>query len=221
MIPDRKNPPPPSKSELQQFTRHVVCADSTECSKVGRFLFTILKITFLSSKLKNKNIISISEFVHTFKGVRILMTYVLFLLYSDFCSSDIFQLGGNVVDAAIATMFCNGVVDVESMGIGGGFIMNIYKDRKFYTLNAKEVAPLAATPNMFKTQKEYELGAQAIGVPGEVKGYWELYKKLGSKKIPWKSLIEPALRICENGMKLSNYTHRCIEPHHHKDPLLK
>ena len=30
------------------------------------------------------------------------------------------------VDAALATLFCNGVVHSQSMGIGGGFIMTIY-----------------------------------------------------------------------------------------------
>ena len=35
-------------------------------------------------------------------------------------------MGGNAVDSAIATMYCNTVVNSQSMGIGGGFIMTIY-----------------------------------------------------------------------------------------------
>lgn len=56
-----------------------------------------------------------------------------------------------MVDAAIATMFCNGIVNMQSMGLGGGFLMTIYtRDTKeALTLNAREVAPLHATPNMY------------------------------------------------------------------------
>lgn len=43
------------------------------------------------------------------------------------------------------------------MGIGGGFIMNIWlhAENKSITLNAKETAPLAATKDMFKTPEAY------------------------------------------------------------------
>lgn len=93
------------------------------------------------------------------------------------------------------------------MGIGGGFVANIYihSERKAYTLNAKEVAPLAATEDMFKTAEEYLRSARTVAVPGEVKGYWELHKKYGSK--PWKELVEPSIKLCENGMKLTQHMH--------------
>lgn len=54
-------------------------------------------------------------------------------------------------------MLCNGISTAQSMGIGGGFLMNIWlhAENKSVTLNAKEVAPLAATKDMFKTPEEY------------------------------------------------------------------
>lgn len=151
-------------------------------------------------------------------------------------NSDIFEAGGNVVDATIATMLCSGITTAQSMGIGGGFLMNIWfqDKKKSVTLNAKEVAPLAATKDMFKTTEEYSDGPLTIAVPGEVKGivcdsnsvlsrihhylsaclcrwlnfhfakgYWELHKKYGS--MPWKSLVEPSIKVCENGFKLTQH----------------
>ena len=49
------------------------------------------------------------------------------------------RINGTAVDAAIATLFCAGVVNPMSMGIGGGFIMTVYDraEGKATTLMAK------------------------------------------------------------------------------------
>ena len=59
--------------------------------------------------------------------------------------------GGTAVDAVIATLFCNGVFNPHSMGVGGGFLMTLYlKERgEVVTLNARETAPAASNPNMY------------------------------------------------------------------------
>jgi gamma-glutamyltranspeptidase/glutathione hydrolase/leukotriene-C4 hydrolase len=64
---------------------------------------------------------------------------------------DILLKNGSAVEAAIAALFCEGVVCVQSMGLGGGFLMTIYKrgTGEVRTLNAREVAPKAANKTMF------------------------------------------------------------------------
>jgi gamma-glutamyltranspeptidase/glutathione hydrolase/leukotriene-C4 hydrolase len=59
------------------------------------------------------------------------------------------------VDAAIASMVCNGAVHSHSNGIGGGFFMTIYKKatKEVKFLNAREKAPSYATKDMFKNPK--------------------------------------------------------------------
>jgi len=44
----------------------------------------------------------------------------------DVCVSDVLRENGSAVDAAIAALFCLGVHDVQSAGIGGGFHMVVY-----------------------------------------------------------------------------------------------
>ena len=59
--------------------------------------------------------------------------------------------GGNAVDAAVAVIFCMGLAHPESAGIGGGFLMTVYNSTSGQSrcLNAREVAPLAASRDMF------------------------------------------------------------------------
>lgn len=63
----------------------------------------------------------------------------------------ILSKNGSAVDAAIAAMFCNGLLNQQSMGLGGGFFMTVFikDEEKAYTLNARETAPAAATADMF------------------------------------------------------------------------
>lgn len=89
--------------------------------------------------------------------------------------------------------------------------MNIYvhAERKSYTINSKEVAPLAATPTMFKTQEDYKDSGLAIAVPGEVRGYWEVHKRFGS--LPWKSLVEPTIKLCEDGFNMTKHMRDALD----------
>lgn len=58
---------------------------------------------------------------------------------------------GSAVDAALAACICNGLINFQSMGFGGGFVMTIYKKDKneAMVLNAKDTAPGAAHARMF------------------------------------------------------------------------
>ena len=81
---------------------------------------------------------------------------------------------GSAVDAAIAALFCDSLHQSSNMGPGGGFFMTIYQKStgKVDILNAREMAPSAATEDMFhgdpnlslygKKTLKFQLGIQNL-----------------------------------------------------------
>ncbi|KAK9504403.1 hypothetical protein O3M35_010743 [Rhynocoris fuscipes] len=139
---------------------------------------------------------------------------------------NIMRDGGSAVDAAIAALFCNGIVNSHSMGLGGGFMMVIYdrKREKVESLIARETAPSAAHEDMFSNtstdcENNYQpsrTGALAVGVPGELRGYWEAWKKHG--KLKWNELVTPALKLCRDGYPLMKHQYDMLS--FRKDAIL-
>lgn len=63
----------------------------------------------------------------------------------------ILEKNGSAVDAALAALICNGLVNMQSLGLGGGLMMTIYQrsTRRALILNARDRAPLAANSTMY------------------------------------------------------------------------
>lgn len=107
--------------------------------------------------------------------------------------------GGNAVDAAIAVALCLGVVSPFASGIGGGGFMLIHnattKTQTF--LDFREVAPLAATPDMFNNNPNGSIsGGTSIAVPGELMGLWEAWSQFGNST--WESLFIPSIALAKS-----------------------
>ena len=73
---------------------------------------------------------------------------------NDKCSeigNDTLNSNGSAVDAAIAAMFCLGVINMHSSGVGGGGVMLVYirKFKKAKVIDFRETAPAATTSDMF------------------------------------------------------------------------
>lgn len=41
-------------------------------------------------------------------------------------------------------------------------------------------------------------GGMAIGIPGEIAGYWKAHKQYG--RLPWSALFKPAIDMCNEGI---------------------
>ena len=69
---------------------------------------------------------------------------------------EILNANGSAVDAAIAAMFCLGVISMHSSGIGGGGIMLVYNRslQEATVIDFRETAPARAHRDMFKDNEK-------------------------------------------------------------------
>ncbi|XP_048589503.1 glutathione hydrolase 1 proenzyme isoform X2 [Nematostella vectensis] len=114
---------------------------------------------------------------------------------------DILKKQGSAVDAAIASSFCIGVINMHSAGVGGGGFMLVYDKSSDVseTMDYREEAPSGASQDMFKNKSSL-VGGLATGVPGEVKGLYEAYRKYG--KLQWRELLQPSIDLASKGFPL-------------------
>ena len=126
---------------------------------------------------------------------------------------DIMKRGGNAVDAAIAVAFALAVTHPAAGNLGGGgFMMIRLKDGRSTAIDYREMAPAAATRNIYLDKNGNVIsgeggsieGYRAAGVPGTVRGMELALKKYGSGKLTWTQLIEPARRLAANGFTVTN-----------------
>lgn len=114
--------------------------------------------------------------------------------------------GGNAVDAAVATSFALSVVRPASCGIGGGGFMVIWKakEQQVYALDYREVAPGAATPEMYlKSPNASRRGPLAVAVPGTVAGLCAVLKEHGTLDLP--TVLAPAIELAREGYLIDEH----------------
>jgi gamma-glutamyltranspeptidase/glutathione hydrolase len=127
--------------------------------------------------------------------------------------------GGNAVDAAIAVAFALAVTHPAAGNLGGGgFMMIRLKDGRTTAIDYREMAPAAATHNIYLDKNGNVIqgeggsieGYRAAGVPGTVRGMELALKKYGSGKLSWSQLIEPARRLAADGFTVTRTLARSL-----------
>lgn len=129
---------------------------------------------------------------------------------------EILEKGGNAVDAAVVTAMAISVVEPFSAGIGGGgfLLLRIGDTNQIVALDFRERAPLKANSRLYLDTAGQVIprasidGHRAVAVPGTVAGLWAVHQKYG--RLPWQTLLEPAIQLAEEGFVVSDRTHRII-----------
>ena len=118
-------------------------------------------------------------------------------------AAEILRQGGNAIDAAVALGFALSVTWPEAGNIGGGGYMVVrLADGRTETLDFREIAPLAATRDMYLDEKgnltdRSVVGHLASGVPGSVAGLSAALARYGTMSLA--QVMAPAIRLAGSG----------------------
>lgn len=138
----------------------------------------------------------------------------------------VLQAGGSAIDAAIAVQMVLTLVEPQSSGIGGGSFVLHHDGQKVEAYDGRESAPASATDKLFLDAQskplpfiEGVLSGLSVGVPGTLSVLELAHKEHG--KLPWATLMQPAIQLAEQGFKLSPHLHRALlsENFLMKDPV--
>ena len=129
--------------------------------------------------------------------------------------AQVLRAGGTAVDAAVATAFALAVTFPSAGNIGGGgFLVHRPASGEAVAYDFREMAPPGSSADMFLRNGTYDsnlhhLSHLAVGVPGTVAGLHLAWSDQG--KLPWKRLVEPAIKLARDGFPVSNDLARSLE----------
>ncbi|MBQ3585753.1 MAG: gamma-glutamyltransferase [Synergistaceae bacterium] len=127
---------------------------------------------------------------------------------ADMAGQLILDSGGNAIDAAVAVGYALAVVHPQAGNIGGGGFAIIHTaDGKDYALDFREIAPGAATRDMYLDDKGNVIPGEstgtykAAGIPGTVAGMSAMLERFGTKTL--SEVMATAIELAEKGYILS------------------
>ncbi|MBL3574331.1 gamma-glutamyltransferase [Rhodovulum sulfidophilum] len=124
--------------------------------------------------------------------------------------AEILAQGGSAADAMVAVQTVLGLVEPQSSGLGGGAFLLWYdaETGELTTLDGRETAPLAATPQLFQTPEGEPLafydavvGGRSVGTPGTPILMEEAHRRWG--RIAWPDLFDAGIGLAEGGFQVS------------------
>ena len=118
---------------------------------------------------------------------------------------EVLRQGGNAFDAAVAVSAALSVVEPISSGIGGGgfFLLHDARSGKRVFVDAREVAPAAATAAVFLDadgeldRDRAQNGPWSAGIPGLPAGLVHVSRNYG--RLPLSVTLAPAIRLAREG----------------------
>ena len=130
---------------------------------------------------------------------------------------EILARGGNAFDAAVAVSAALAVVEPNGSGPGGGgfYLLHRASDGRQVVVDAREVAPAAATPDMFLDADGNPVEglstrhAKGAAIPGAPAGWQRLADTYG--RLPLAESLAPAIRLAREGFVLTESMSKDLE----------
>ncbi|MGI9291837.1 MAG: gamma-glutamyltransferase family protein [Gammaproteobacteria bacterium] len=117
---------------------------------------------------------------------------------------DVLNLGGNAVDAGVAAVLVEGVVNPHMHGPAGECpILIAGPDTEVTAVNGNTCAPAAATPEAYLERGFTDMpssGLLAAGVPASLSALITALHRFGT--LPFHVLVEPAAELARNGFAM-------------------
>ncbi len=118
---------------------------------------------------------------------------------------EVLRDGGNAFDAAVAVSAALAVVEPHSSGLGGGgfFLLYLADEDRYVFVDAREVAPGAASPSTYLDDAGQPVRAAALngplaaGIPGLAAGWQHVVDRYG--RLPLARSLQSAIRYAEDG----------------------
>ncbi|MFW5966219.1 MAG: gamma-glutamyltransferase [Persicimonas sp.] len=132
--------------------------------------------------------------------------------------AEVLSEGGNAVDAGVASLLANGVLNPHASGLGGGgfCLYRAADDDQVEVLDFRERAPEDSTEDMYvvdgKVDRKRQLrGGLAIGVPGEPAGLWVLQNRHG--ELTWSETVDPSVELAAEGYPVGELLEERLDKH--------
>jgi gamma-glutamyltranspeptidase/glutathione hydrolase len=128
---------------------------------------------------------------------------------------EVLEAGGNAFDAAVTVAATLNVVEPMMSGVGGFGVILLYDAKKgtVHCLDASGRFPAATDADVFRAPTANYLqnrkGAKAVSTPGNANAWEALAKEYG--KLPWKRLLEPAIKLADDGFIIGTRTAQHIQ----------
>ncbi|MBT9455176.1 MAG: gamma-glutamyltransferase family protein [Burkholderiaceae bacterium] len=128
----------------------------------------------------------------------------------------VLRAGGSALDAAVAVQMVLALVEPQSSGIGGGAFLLSWDGRALAAWDGRETAPAGADENLFMQpdgkampMMRAMVGGRAVGTPGVLRMLELAHREQGADQphLPWGQLFEPAIRLAEQGFRISPRLH--------------
>jgi gamma-glutamyltranspeptidase / glutathione hydrolase len=127
----------------------------------------------------------------------------------------ILQAGGNAFDAAVAGQAALAVTDFALNGVGSDAVILLYDARakRVVSINAEPPAPKLATIEWYRKNSGGKIptsdGLLSAALPTVVDAWYLLLDRWGTRS--FQQVLQPALRLAEEGFPLSDRLARSIE----------